>query len=923
MGHFTDALQKHHSINDNKQREILLGNLLTNETGKIFTIRNYNTFRATCESLVGIGCYSAIITFMYGVFHNSEAYDLQKLKELLEKIKIPGNITLAELCGDFFISVETKRLLRQTGDENYCKKILGSLDPYKRGTEKYFDSNSYSPRDIATFMPAYICKQVLGIDINVEKISQQDIDKIVERIKECYITKHKKEEDYINKINQERAEAENEHKGAKLSRLVPKKKTQFDKNKGVLGILFDLFRAAELSGQKDVFYYIQTQYLWPIMKIVPWKQQNSIEVHLVGTLLGYYMDYIYFWETSRHRNLRRYKFDPSYWGKESRLIYTDKNFLEEMIGNGPNVLSKPAIELGKNNDQLGDLMSEVVYRGKKIIKQTMPNYLYSFLMAFTPYLLYYSGAVKKAITFLIRHYDEINYDDKRKLYVQLTIVKCILSSQKLEEVNILYGYYNYEMDRQEREKKSTMAVLEEIIQYIRDVQDHLKLNQQYTFDTGQAWFDIVFGDGRILKDIKSAENDLVENKIVSEDLFRQLMTYVEALSFPAGIRLSLLDLPNQDNYDKLPGALSDQLIKQGQCFSGKRDEYLAFYQSLRHLNIRQNLNVFIQRHIAKLTDETIQKSIDRIKTLKNIFLESENQTDKDKPDTAPENEIIDPKTEAVLKRIDEIVNELTVKLESQYIGRSEIELSIDRLQRNFIKEYNLPIARDNLIGSLPLAKQNDCNNFLITSEIVYKMLSSRKDVKELDFSPALIPLTKTLELVLNVIFQRMPFVSSDMDGSSRKYYFEKSQKKKSIELGPCINLLKDSFGINVDFNNDKGYLLSWDKKIFFATGTSRFLALKGDTVISFDRLKAFQGLSILIEPGRKQPAISVAFTSDKEHNRMLFIKGLEYVKNNYRNVVAHKDGVSQQTVEECRKILLQTKNLLWILLYIINPYPQE
>lgn len=51
---------------------------------------------------------------------------------------------------------------------------------------------------------------------------------------------------------------------------------------------------------------------------------------------------------------------------------------------------------------------------------------------------------------------------------------------------------------------------------------------------------------------------------------------------------------------------------------------------------------------------------------------------------------------------------------------------------------------------------------------------------------------------------------------------------------------------------------------------------------------------------------------------MLFIKGPEYVKNNYQNVVVHKDSISLQTVDECREILLQTQSLLWILLYAIN-----
>lgn len=235
-----------------------------------------------------------------------------------------------------------------------------------------------------------------------------------------------------------------------------------------------------------------------------------------------------------------------------------------------------------------------------------------------------------------------------------------------------------------------------------------------------------------------------------------------------------------------------------------------------------------------------------------------------------------------------------------------------------MEQYNLVSNKGNLVGLLPVAEQNEYKNYLITSEIVYRMLSRRKDAAELYFSPALIPLTKAMELVLNLVFQRIPFAESNMDDYSKKYYFYNGNKKSSIEFGPCINLLKDSSIIFVNLNSRGDYVLSWGNNRFKVSGRSRFLDLNGYKVITFDRLKAFKGLSILIEPKPKQPAISVAFTNDTEHNRMLFVKGLEYVKNNYRNIVAYKDGISLQTVEDCRKILLQTESLLWILFYIIN-----
>lgn len=51
---------------------------------------------------------------------------------------------------------------------------------------------------------------------------------------------------------------------------------------------------------------------------------------------------------------------------------------------------------------------------------------------------------------------------------------------------------------------------------------------------------------------------------------------------------------------------------------------------------------------------------------------------------------------------------------------------------------------------------------------------------------------------------------------------------------------------------------------------------------------------------------------------MLLGCALHYVRENYRNVVAHKDPIKKTTVEHCYNLMIQTKNLLWILLYIYN-----
>lgn len=69
--------------------------------------------------------------------------------------------------------------------------------------------------------------------------------------------------------------------------------------------------------------------------------------------------------------------------------------------------------------------------------------------------------------------------------------------------------------------------------------------------------------------------------------------------------------------------------------------------------------------------------------------------------------------------------------------------------------------------------------------------------------------------------------------------------------------------------------------------------------------------------GKDIDETEVCFTEDSEQNRLIFIKGLEYIKDNYRNKVAHKDGILIDAAAECRELMIQTQNLLWILMYLL------
>ena len=69
---------------------------------------------------------------------------------------------------------------------------------------------------------------------------------------------------------------------------------------------------------------------------------------------------------------------------------------------------------------------------------------------------------------------------------------------------------------------------------------------------------------------------------------------------------------------------------------------------------------------------------------------------------------------------------------------------------------------------------------------------------------------------------------------------------------------------------------------------------------------------------KENEQVKIKPSTNDDQNRMLLAKALMYVKDHYRNKVAHKDPVPMTKVEECQKILLQSQYLLWICLYILK-----
>jgi hypothetical protein len=270
MRKFVNALKEFQSI-ENREAEIYLGNFLAGEDNRnAIQIRNYRAFRETCDKLCKVGCYSMIIRFMYGAFLCGKTYDLAKLKDILDKVKIRSDVTLSELCADFFLYMQKNSIFfeQDSGID------FDSIDLYRGDAELYFKLNVYSPGDITKEISQFVLTHLFNLNVCIDHISRQDIDRVVAESIRIKTMEMEKEIERINGENRELEELEKQV-NINLRKSVPKKMTEFEKKLEVAGLLLDLFMVAELTNQDDIVYYIQTEYLWPIMKIVPWKEKDN------------------------------------------------------------------------------------------------------------------------------------------------------------------------------------------------------------------------------------------------------------------------------------------------------------------------------------------------------------------------------------------------------------------------------------------------------------------------------------------------------------------------------------------------------------------------------------------------------------------------------------------------------------------------
>lgn len=696
MGNFTKAFREYQNVKDQQQIEKLYRGFMKNQ--KKSDEKDWVAFEDLCNHLIEMGCFSTIIRFMYGVFLHSKSFDMLGFRKHLLKIEVNDRWNLADLCGDFF--------LRMQKEELECYELEGDsgelhLDPYEVDLSDYFSLNSYSPSLVVLRLPEFICQQVYDFQLDMEQISKEEIDELVLRLEEEKKEEFEKKNAKIREVNQQRQEKLDEL-GVQnvLGNLVQYQVKPLDVKGVTAGVLLPVFIASERLNKRDICYYILEQYVVPVWNLVDWSLKQQMQVHLYAVELDTYANLFLALVMASNRHLT---------DQSSSFSYSQEDFFAELIGRNDGIYIATGKAFCQDYSKLGSKLARVLRQGKEVLKQDMTPDLYSFLMAYIPYLMYCSNQVEEAANFLLGNYEEVNVKDKRNFYVQIVLVRCALGTKNLACANMLYGYYNYEMVRQERLRSSNQQFLLEIIDFLERAKAYIKEADAHTLTTKEAWYDILFANGRIDSIVQNIKDKTTMNAVLTELEYKELMDLVAAFSYHSGVHLGMLNLPQYDDYDKLEHALSEDLVARGEDLKERAKEYWAMYKSSQQLSIHKNVNILLRHRIAKLVDGAVQDSLERVQKLKS----AEQRTN-----------------ETLLCELETVCEDLNDQL--QFL-------------ENAYSDEKIP----DLLFKLPLHLQQEVNRYLVTSELVYQILDRRKNQENLDYSVALIPFMKAFQVILN------------------------------------------------------------------------------------------------------------------------------------------------------------------------------
>ncbi len=835
--------------------------------------RQLNSLKSFVRSLVRLGRYDLPLSFALQVFFKSEKYDLPTLKEAFDKIKIRDGYSMTDLCRECYkrYAVEIKK----TSEYQILNYIIDeNSDPFESSNNiSFFNLNTSKNAVFSTIM-----ENVLLLEIDPAGFTASDADMIAERAKE-FIRKQRFEENEERKqMNKESFELEEKYHAGTISflglaPLITDKEIEADAARYSLGVMYYAFKICYLNVNTDTGKHIITNYIAELYKNAIFYNTSSCDRLInIDMLIG----------------VINPNYDPDFYKDTYNKVYFDftkNDFVEAVLTGNKDTLSSlpdyyaPYLEFAA-------VIADIMVEYGEVIRSKTYYSDYSMIISYLIKALYFTGQNEKVYKLLKNDYKYLDRQSKKNQLLFYILSRCALESDNEKVASQLYGIIQDEILLDTQNYNSFLA---KVYGFVNRCMMYLKERNIFPENSTRTYYEIINEqiEGVMVEAKKSVESD----KVLAYQTFSCLSNIVWMFS-DSNLDLGRIKLYNMD---KAIGGITSELVDEGKYLFNEFDPHLAYYSKVAFKNDYDKILVFLRNHISDIIFESIKNSTETIMKIK-----ADSKTDK-----------LSDEAQAEIEKIVDILAQRQNTTGQIYQTMSD---KIDRLEREFRENYHLgDQCLFDKLGDI----ESDVRKYIVTSELTfdYYYRFRAEDREKIDFSPAIVSLTKALELILNkCVYRRMNVPDNStaaMSDETKSSYFYKNNKKNEIELGSCIHLFMDSQYINFKSRTRRlvpARIMSYKP----------FVEWNGRAVIDFSKARNLAELEITVD---STPTV-VRFDSDSDssadYNRMVFAKALDYIRAAFRNKVAHKDSISFGAAEECKKLMLETENLLWVLLYLLK-----
>lgn len=873
------------SKNGELKPEVVFHGILAEKDREDEYIRQLTAFAQTCKKLCDHGFYDAVLKFMHSVFMYRSEYDIAAIGEKLCEIDIRDGYTLADLCSDYYIEVLSQHFAIIDGDEE-TEKRTRALRLYDPEEELPVYRNCFSAQHYEIAFEL-ISEKVWGVKATCDDVTKATIDGIVSAARSVTTEKHKALSGFQAKLRAETIELEKKHGSPSLvGKPVVSSLTVEYRDSILPGALLLPFILCEKYNMSEECFYMLDEYILPYLCSLSWNESDK-ETQTFALILHGYLPHFEF--------LINRMDSPLYYANHLNLTAS------KLFGRISDPAPKEFVSYCTAHKSTFAMGAALLHKSEKALLKVSGSELYGRQIISLAYLLDIAGESDKATDILIRHYKDL-HDSKDNRHLAVTVlIRCILSTESLAAANTLYGYFTSEEALYERDRRNMVELIAENIDLLKAAKEYIRENDQQDTLTDKSIYELLYSDDRIDGVAEALLRCEMEDCVPDRSITGKLNLILEAFSLSKGINLGKLGYDRHDTFDQyISGGLSEPIrLKAADIY--KRNEQFASFRVVESIeNFRRSADLTVQNHIVTLQRTAILEHLAKIDELRQ-------QSNDD---------------EFMSETIIRLTESLAEMLRPEGYDRIKTERLVRQSHTDFCNRFYSDIDGYSILDNLPHEIRNEIFNYFVTSEMIFRYLDDQGD-ESLDFTPALISLTKALEYVLFCAYEKLDISDTeDVDNSILGHNFERTangvyHKLPHLELGNLIYLLKDGKQIYLDKQNSSVYYPT--DKLYAASHFKKW----NNGIFNIGALKRFAPLDITVSDyPDKDRAYTVHFVTAgpdaDDINRATLAKALEYIKETYRNPAAHKDRMPKSTVAACRELMLSSEQLLWILLSITD-----